>query len=403
MNRNLIHPSKVYNIIKKHTLKKETEIINIKKAFMRTLAKNIYAKIESPHFSKSAMDGYAYIKKNKENKYKVIDDFIIKADDIYKKSLKENECIKIMTGAMIPPNANYVQRVEWTSKIKSKKGDSFIEFRNDEPTNNIIEQGINQKKGDILLTKRILKPKDIAILLSSGYSSVEVFKAFCVGIVSTGNELIEAGEDIEQGKIYDSNGIQIFMQCLEVGLSPKFYGIVKDDVNKIKKIFEDVLKENDILIVSGGVSMGDFDYIPEVLKDLKYNIILHGLSIKPGKPSLFAKKNNKVVFGLPGNPVSSFVIFNILILPYIHACYNIDYKENYFKAALTKTITKKENDRVEYLPAIVETNDDCVTAEPILYHGSSMINAFTFANALIKIEVGINHIEKGESVYVKFI
>jgi len=403
MNRNLIHPSKVYNIIKKHSLKKETEIINIKKAFMRTLAKNVYAKIESPTFSKSTMDGYAYIKKNKENKYKVIENIIIKAGDTYKKSIKENECIKIMTGAMTPPNANYVQRVEWTSKIKSNNGDSFIEFRNDEPSNNIIKKGINQKKGDILLTKRILKPRDIAILLSSGYSSIEVFKTLRVGIVSTGNELIDAGKKITLGKIYDSNGIQIFTQCLEVGLSPKFYGIVKDDLNKTKKIFEDILKENDILIVSGGVSMGDFDYVPQALKDLGYKIILHGISIKPGKPSLFAKKNDKVVFGLPGNPVASFVIFNILILPYIHACYNIDYKENYFKAKLTKTITKKESDRVEYLPAIVETNDHCVTAEQVLYHGSSMINAFAFANALIKIEIGINHIEKGENVYVRFI
>lgn len=403
MNKKLIHPSQVYNIIKKHTLNKETEIINIQNAFMRTLAKDVYAKIENPPFTKSAMDGYAYIKKNEENKYKVIDDFIIKAGDIYKKNLKKNECIKIMTGAMIPPNTNYVQRVEWTSKIKSKNGDLFIEFTNDEPTNNIIKQGINQKKGDILLTKRILKPKDIAILLSSGYSSIEVFKQIKVGIVSTGNELIAAGKDIKLGKIYDSNGIQILTQCLEVGLSAKFYGIVKDDLAKTKNIFEHVLKENDILIVSGGVSMGDFDYIPDVLKDLEYDIILHGLSIKPGKPSLFAKKNDKVVFGLPGNPVSSFVIFNILILPYIYACYNINYKENYFKATLTKTITKKENDRVEYLPAIIETNDDGITAEPIPYHGSSMINVFAFANALIKIEIGTNNIKKGENVYARFI
>ena len=403
MNKKLIHPSKVYDIIKKHTLKKETEIISIKKSFMRTLANDVDAKIESPPFTKSLMDGYAYIKKNKENRYKIVDDFIIKAGDIYKKSLKENECIKIMTGAMTPSNANYVHRVEWTKKITTKNGDSFIEFTNDEQSSNIIKQGVNQKKGDTLLTKRILKPKDIAILLSSGYSNIEVFKQLRVGIISTGNELIVAGKEIKLGKIYDSNGIQILTQCLEAGLSAKFYGIVKDDLEATKNIFKRILKENDILIVSGGVSMGDFDYIPEALKDLEYDIILHGLSIKPGKPSLFAKKNDKAVFGLPGNPVSSFVIFNILILPYINACYGLDYKENYFMATLTTAISKKESDRVEYLPAVVESNTDGITVKQILYNGSSMINALESANALIKIEIGIKNVDKGEKVYVRLI
>lgn len=403
MNKKLLHPNKIQNIMKKHATQKETEIINIKKSLLRPLAKDVYAKIESPPFSKSAMDGYAYIKKNKSNQYKLIDNFIIKAGDIYKKSIDKNECIKIMTGAMIPTNARYVQRVEWTREIKHKNGDKLIEFVKEESSNNIIKQGINQKKGDILLSKRILKPKDLGILLSSGYSSIEVFKTLHVGVISTGNELIGAGKEIKPGKIYDSNGIQTLMQSLEIGLDAKFYGIVKDDLNKTKSIFEKALKENDILIISGGVSMGDFDYIPQALKDLDFSIILHGLSVKPGKPSLFAKKDNKAVFGLPGNPVSSFVIFNILVLPYIYACYDIEYKENYFKATLKKSITKKESDRVEYLPAIVEMNEDDIKVIPIKYHGSSMLNALAFANAFIKIEIGINNIEEGEKVNVRLI
>ena len=353
------------------------ENISVFDSYNRVLSNEVFAKTDDPPFDKSSMDGYAYTNYNREI-YELIENNIIAAGSYKDIKVGEGKCIKIMTGAMIPKKCNFVQRIEWTEEIKENEK-IFIKFTKKENVSNI------------------------AILSCFGYDKITVKKKINVAIISSGNEIADIGADLKEGEIYDANAPMLLSRTLYLSCNGKFYGRVKDDENERRNILCKALDENDIILITGGVSMGDFDYVHKILLEIGVNQIFHGLAMKPGKPLFFGKLNNKAVFALPGNSVSAYMTFEIMVKPYILSSFGLTYNNNYIKAVLFEDFKRKEAERLEFVPVKLYFENTKLYVKLIKYNNSSMISSFSEANGILKIDIGIENLKSGEIVDVRFI
>ncbi len=385
----MIHPDKASEIIHSVKVNVQTEIIPTIESLGRVLAEEVFSTLDSPPFDKSAMDGYAFHSEDTGNDLKVVG--VIAAGEAHNIEIIRGECAKIMTGAMVPKGADSVVKVENTSE---KNGIMHFEA---EKIKNIIYKGENLKVGDKVIEKGVIRPQEIGVLSSLGLAEITVAKQPLVGVITTGTELKNPGEKLETGQIYNSNGFQITSQIQAMKCRAKYFGTVPDDMEKTFKIIKDAIEECDVVILSGGVSMGDFDFVPKMLERNGVNILLHKVAVKPGKPTLFGEKNGKFVFGLPGNPVSTFVIFEIFIKPFLYKMMGIEFEPNIQKGTLSQTIKRRRTERVEYKPVIFRNG----IIEPVKYHGSSHLNILSQTNALIKMEQGISAIVEGSKIDVR--
>ncbi len=370
----------------------DKEHVDIVKSIGRILPDSVYSSIESPPFSKAAMDGYAVLSDDTSPSFKILE--TIAAGDIPSVEVTPGTCSRIMTGAMMPEGADKVVRVEFT-----EENDGIMDIVQEEPNGNVIRKGENLKPGDEILKPRILKPQDIGILASLGISAVQVSKPPLVGIITTGSELTNPGDPLKPGHIYNSNGYQLCAQTEALSCPWKYYGVVVDDPEILLKQFTLAFSECDFVLFSGGVSMGEFDFVPEIIRKGGAEIVFHKLAIKPGKPTLFARKENTYAFGLPGNPVSTFIIFEVMVKPALLRWMGLTWKPDLVRGTLEETIKRKDSDRLEYRPVTFRRGN----VIPLTYHGSAHLNALSRANALIRIEQGVNHIEKGSELDVRLI
>ena len=361
----------------------KTEKIKVINSLGRVLANDIFSEIESPPFDKSAMDGFAYNHKSGNTNLKIIE--TIAAGSAVNTELKIGECSKIMTGAMIPKGANRVVKIENCS-IEN----NYLSFE-PEKNDNIIYRAENLKIGEKVIEKCVIRPQEIGVLSSLGIAEIKVAKQPTVGVITTGTELKNPGEKLEIGQIYNSNGFQITSQIEAMNCKAKYYGTVPDDKSATLKIIQNAINECDVIILSGGVSMGEFDYVPQMIEQNGVKILFHKLAIKPGKPTLFGQKNDKFVFGLPGNPVSTFVIFELFVKPFLFKMMGIKFNPKNIKVKLANEVKQRNTERTSYIPVKLENG----FAIPLKYHGSSHLNALISADALIKIERGITKITEG--------
>ncbi|MQY76763.1 MAG: molybdopterin molybdenumtransferase MoeA [Spirochaeta sp.] len=336
------------------------------------------------------MDGYAVKKGDKSKNFRVME--TVAAGNIPLREIKEGECARIMTGAMMPAGTDKVVRVEY---ITEKMG--TVSLIRDEADNNVISRGENLKKGEGVLQPRVLKVQDIGILASLGMERVKVAIPPTVGIITTGTELRQPGEELKPGEIYNSNGPQLMAHLASMGSPYRGYGTVSDRPEEIREKILTAIAENDIVLLSGGVSMGKFDYVPSVLKENGVDIKFHRIAFKPGKPTLFGIKGETFIFGLPGNPVSTFVIFEVFVKVLIYRWQGIDYQPAYKRAKLTESIKRRNTERVEMLPVRV-TGDEI---ELLNYHGSSHLNILNRANGLVRVKRGVDYIEEGTELNVR--
>ncbi|MBA7712519.1 Molybdopterin molybdenumtransferase [subsurface metagenome] len=191
--------------------------------------------------------------------------------------------------------------------------------------------------------------------------------------------------------------MQLCAQTAAVGGRYKNYGIVPDEPKELKAVISEALVECDVVLVSGGVSMGEFDFVPEVLKENGVQIRFHKLAVKPGKPTLFGRKDETFVFGLPGNPVSTFVIFEVFVKTLLYRWMGINYDPVLIKARLSKAIKRRDSERLEFRLVKVAGGE----IHPISYHGSSHLNALSQTNGLLRIERGVDFVEEGRELYVR--
>jgi len=385
----MLHPDRALEIIKNIDINIKTEVVTLENALGRTLAEAPCSAIDSPPFDKSAMDGFAYKVEDEGKALKIIE--TIAAGAVPTKTVGTGECSKIMTGAMIPEGANKVVKVENCSVE-----DDLLTF-DPEQNWNVIKQGENLKIGDVLMDKKVLQPQDIGILAASGVAEVVVAKQPFVGIITTGTELREPGEKLDRGQIYNSNGWQIRAQVLRTNCKVDYLGSVPDDKASTSQMMKLALDKYDVVILSGGVSMGEFDYVPEMLQKNGVNIHFHKMAIKPGKPTLFGQKNDTFVFGLPGNPVSTFVIFEIYVKTLISKLLGYEHNPVMLQGTLAQEVKRRRTERVEYIPVNYQNGE----IKKLTYHGSAHLNALSMANAFIRLEQGEAELKKGSVIYAR--
>jgi len=386
----MIELEEAFEIIGRVEPRSSHETVPLEKALGRALAREVHSPIDSPPFSKSAMDGFAVRSDDDSMSFQIIE--VVPAGGTPRHELREGECARIMTGAMLPSGAGRVIRKELAEEMNGN-----VTVMGPETGDNVIPQGSNLRAGDIVLAPKMLTAQDIGILAASGFASVEVITAPSVGIISTGSEIRSPGEPLGPGEIYNSNAAQLLAQLAPLRCPSRFLGVVVDQPAPLSRLIESALSSCELVLLTGGVSAGDFDFVPRCLLELGAQVLFHGVAVKPGKPTLFARRGERYVFGLPGNPVSSFVIFEIFVKPFLHRWMGLDWKPHVFRARLGAEVHRRGTDRTEFLP--VSARDGRVA--PVAYHGSAHLNALGDAYGLIRMEKGADTLEEGAEVDVR--
>ena len=390
--RNMISFDEALQIVKSVSVKSDTERVPFTDALGMTLAEDIRSDINMPPFDKSAMDGYACRREDIAAPMQEIE--IIPAGKVPEKTITPGTCSRIMTGAPIPDGADCVIRVEDTSRL-----DDVVTFEAARTADNICKLGEDVRKGDYVLEKgAVLGPQQIAILASVGATKPKVYTNPAVAVISTGDELVEPSHKPGKGKIRNSNASQLIAQIKQTGCKPEYMGIALDTPESTREKIQKAMKEARVVILTGGVSMGDFDYVPQILKENGVEIGFKSIAVQPGRPTVFAYSKTHFFFGLPGNPVSSFVQFELLVKPLLARIAGKEYKPCIHKGILTQDYSRRNTKRRAMVPVWVD-NDLNVT--PIEYHGSAHIHSYVNANAIMSVEIGISSIQKGETVHVR--
>ena len=372
-----------------------TERVDIAHAVNRVLADDVKSDTDMPPFNKSAMDGYACRRADLANELTIIE--TIPAGVSPKNVIGQNQCAKIMTGAVVPQGADCVIMVEFTET----PGENTVRFTSKETAGNICVKAENIKAGQTVLSKgTLIKPQHLATLAAIGCANPCVAVRPKVGIIATGNELVEPSQSPSLSQIRDSNSFQLAGQVETVGAVTKNYGIVRDTRQAIDAAIKTAITENDVVLISGGVSVGDFDFVPDILKQNGIELMFEKIAIKPGKPTVFGVSESVFCFGVPGRPVSGFVMCELLVKPFLYELMGHNFTPLDIKVPLGTSISRKKVGRPSWIPVVI-TNEG--TARPVEYHGSAHLNALCGADGLLCIPKGTAELKEGTMVSVRYI
>lgn len=345
----------------------------VEKAGGYELSQNIKSPINMPPFRQSAMDGYA-LNLHDGLKYQLIGE--IKAGDGQQPVLKPGEAVRIFTGAAVPDTANAVMMQE---KVKVNGKSISIEHHIEEGIN-IRPLGEQVKQGELALKKGTkLTPAAIGYLSSLGISEVSVFQKPSIALISTGNELVEPGIDLPYGKIYESNSKML----LSALYSLKFYDVsihkVEDDYAKTLSKLKTIIEQNDLVMITGGISVGDYDYVGKALNELNTEEVFYKVKQKPGKPLFFGKKENTTIFALPGNPAAALTCFYIYVYIALQNMMGRESNQLPYVTAKSLSTFEKKGDRPQFLKAIYNNGN----VEILEGQSSAMQQTFALSNALV--------------------
>ena len=367
------------------------------------LAEGLHAAENIPPFDNSAMDGYAVRAADVQNVSKenpavlsVVE--MIAAGYAPTKQVMAGQAARIMTGAMMPEGADAVVMQEVTQQVDNEV--KILESVG--VSENVRFTGESVNEGALVMGKgKHLRPPEISMLASLNRPEATVYHKPTVAIVSTGDELLLLGEPLEPGKIRESNRYGLYAQVEEAGGIPIDMGIVPDDEAEIERTFRAALAKSDALITSGGVSVGEHDFVKSVLERLG-EVNFWRVAMKPGKPQAYGISDGKPIFGLPGNPVSSLVVFELFVRPaLLKMAGHTELLRPTFKATLTESITNRDG-RVNYMRAILKESNGHYTAETTGPQGSGILHSLVLANGLITIPAGVT-LHAGETVDAQFL
>lgn len=368
-----------------------TEKININKGLGRVLAEDVKSDIDVPSFNRVTMDGYACKRKDLSQQLEIVE--TIMAGQVAQKKIENGQCTKIMTGAPLPEGADCVFMVEYSEN----PSENTVRFTGEKTKNNISPIGELIKKEEVVLNKgALIDPQHIAVLATVGHINPIVYQQPRVGIIATGDELVEPNEKPGPSQLRNSNSLQLYTQVINTGGIPTNYGIAKDNEKSITDTIEKALAENDLILLSGGVSMGELDLVKVVLQK-KFEIFFDALFIKPGKPTVFAKQGQKLCFGLPGNPVSSFAVFELLVRPLLFQMMGHRYQPIEIKMPLGEDYHIKNPNRQKWVPVVLENG----FVTPLVYKGSAHSNSLINADGIMPVTAGLKIVTKGTLVDVR--
>ncbi len=336
------------------------------------------------------MDGYALCL-FEGLEYEIIGE--IKAGDSHLVELLPGQAIKIFTGAAVPDSAQAVIQIE---KVSEKDGRLFLQ-EPVKPETNVRPVGEQISVGELALEKgTLLNAAAIGFLAGLGFTSAKVFQKPNVGIVVTGNELTKPGEPLEYGKVYESNGIMLATALKEAYFEKVTLYEVNDDFENTKNKLAEALSENEVVLVSGGISVGDYDFVARALKELEVETLFYKVNQKPGKPLFAGKTKDKIIFALPGNPAAALTCFYVYVVPTLFILSGK--APNYSQSRLISIAHdySVRNTRSQFLKANI-VNDE---ANVLSHQASSMLNSFAVSNGLVFVPDGIYELKKGDKVEV---
>lgn len=371
----------------------EPEEVPLGNSLNRILAQSISSTMDMPPFDRSAMDGYAVNSEGNPEYYRIVE--ILPAGETPRVGLRPGECCKLMTGAMLPEGADRVVKVE--SAVEEA---GVMRIVKEEENRNIRYRGEDFKAGEVLLERGVrIRPAEIALIASLGIATVSVFKKPVVGLITTGSELVDPGRPLQPGQIYNSNALSICAQIQEASGEIRYLGTVPDSRVQIREAIWKLLPDCDMVILSGGVSAGDYDYVPDVLKEIGVNLHFQKVAVQPGMPTVFGTRGGKVFFGLPGNPVSTFVIFEIFIRPVLYRMMGHEWNLPIIRAHLREGYIRRNPARAAFVPILYRDG----VAHPVRYLGSAHLEGLCNANGLMLVPLGIREIPAGAEVDMRLI
>ncbi len=389
----MISIGEALRIVEGNSVRVGDEKVALEKAAGRVLAEDVRADTDMPPFNKSAMDGFACRQEDLGSRLRITE--TIKAGDMPQGQTGPGQCARIMTGARVPDGADCVIMVEHTSD----DGEGHIRFTGAKTAVNIAFKGEDLKEGSVALQKgTLLRPQHIAVLAAAGCTSPVVSRQPRVAVLTTGDEIVEPDRKPEGTCIRNSNGSQLMAQVAAAGCIGDYRGIAGDSIDETMTAVSSATEKNDVLLITGGVSMGDFDFVPRVLLEAGFELFFEKVAVKPGRPTVFGRRGNVFVFGLPGNPVSSFTIFELMVKPLLYRMSGHDYSIPALRFPVAIEYQRKKADRVALLPVIVNERGEVM---PVEYHGSAHIHALTHAWGLMVVPAGVFLYKKGDLVDVR--
>lgn len=398
----MIKVNEAIQIVKQQTRALPAEQVALENALGRILAQDIVADSDLPPFDRSQMDGYAV----RANDVQAIPARLKIAGESaagrgWHQEMRAGEAVRIMTGAPVPKGADSVQQVELTRQVD---GDAEVEILETVSVGrSVVKRGAEIKAGEkVLPAGEEIHAGTVALLASFGYAEVEVGRRPRVAVLATGSELVAVSDKPGQDQIRDSNNFSIGAYAELAGAVVERLPLAGDNTALLKRQISEAAERSDIVVTSGGVSVGLYDFTKTALKELNANVFFERVALRPGKPTVFAQlPGGALIFGLPGNPVSVSVTFNLFTRAAILRMQGAQQTELRSATAILGKSVKGAKGRDSYLPSLIDTNDDAqLVATPLKWGGSSDFVAFARATALIVVPQDAGTLETGTKVRI---
>ncbi|MFZ7822175.1 gephyrin-like molybdotransferase Glp [Priestia sp. 40] len=382
------------------------ERVSITESYGRYLGEDIIADQNVPHFNKSLYDGFAVraqdcveVSSEHSVEFEVVGE--IGAGSVFEEELKPFQAVRIMTGAQVPHSCDAVVMLEVT-KSYEKEGKTYMALsRRASKWEHIALKGEETKKGDVLVSKGTrINPGVTAFLATFGYADVAVVKQPIVGVLTTGSELLDVNEPLELGKIRNSNSYMALAQIVRSGGIPKYLGKLEDDFDRCYEAVEKALEEVDILLTTGGVSVGDYDYLPAIYKKLGANVLFNKIAMRPGSVTTVAERNGQLLFGLSGNPSACYVGFELFVRPIVRSFLHSPAPHLHKTKAVLNGRFKEPNAFTRMVRGKITDEGGRLLVTPVGMDKSGAISSLAAANGLIVLPGGEHGYDRGIEVDV---
>ncbi|EZP78786.1 molybdenum cofactor synthesis protein [Parageobacillus genomosp. 1] len=392
--------------VMKYAREGEAETVRLEEAYGRYLAEELRADHDVPPFDRSPYDGFAIravdsaqAKLDNPVEFEVIE--TIGAGQVAMKTVSPFQAVSIMTGAQIPAGCDAVVMLELAKRYE-RDGKTYISIKRPfRPGDNISFQGEDAKKGDALVPKGTrINPGVQALLATFGYAEVKVARKPRIGIFATGSELLDVSDPLVPGKIRNSNAYMIQAQVARSGAEPVYFGKLMDDLDTCFAAIQSALDQVDMLITTGGVSVGDYDYLPTIYERLGAEVLFNKVAMRPGSMTTVAHLDGKLLFGLSGNPSACYVGYELFVRPVVRK--RLFSAKPYLKKA-TATLTAdfpKPNPFTRFVRSYVAFEDGRLTVAPVGRDKSNIVTSLAKANALMVLPGGTRGFAKGDTVEV---